>query len=140
MAAEDISRDDTANQKRGVCVAVMEGITEAQILSDGAIPFVLPDNVLITSAAVNITTVSSTGSATVDILVGATVIANEVAVTAAGFVEGIDSTTRKYSTGGNVTIKSGGTAPAAGELVTDLIVTYIELDKHTGEYTEFYSA
>lgn len=140
MAVEDLTREGLNNQKRGVCVAVVEGLTEAQILTDGAIPFVLPDNVLVLSAAVNISTVSATATSTVDILVGATVIANEVAVTVAGFVEGIDSVTRKFSTGGNITIKAGAVTPAAGDLVLDLIVQYIELDKVTGEYTKEYSA
>ncbi len=137
MAAENLTRENTNNQKRGVCVAVTEGLTEEQILGDGCVPFTLPENVLIISAAINVTNISGTASSTVDIRVGSTVIANEVPVTVAGFVEGIDNVVRKYPTGGDVTILAGATAPANGALVTDLIIQYIELDKHTGEYTRF---
>jgi hypothetical protein len=71
-----------------------------------------------------------------DVLVGATVVANEVAVTAAGMIEGTMVAANQYfATGGVVTVRAGAVTPAAGDFVGELIVEYIELDKTNGEYT-----
>ena len=117
MAAEDLTRVGINNQKRGVCVAVVRGLTEAQILTTGCIPFKLPEKSGILSIRVNVTTVSSTGSSTVDVQYGAVgeVVANEIAVTAAGLIAGTLVAGKAYlAVGGNITILAGATPPAAG--------------------------
>ena len=139
MAAADKKRTGTYNFKRKVSVMVAEGLLEADILVDGLIPFHLPDNSFITGVSVNVTTVSGTGSSTVDVLVGSTVIANEVPVTVAGatVANDLDSVTRKFATGGDITLKAGAVTPADGALVCDLIIEYIELSKKGQEYTQY---
>ncbi len=143
MAVEDLTKTGLNNQKRGVSVAVMKGITEAQILTTGCIPFKLPENSLVTNVIVNVTTVSTTSNAVVKVEYGASgeELAVDIAVTAAGAIVGTIVAGKAYlALGGNITILSDGTAPAAGDLVCDLIVEYIELDKVTGEYTPYYEA
>lgn len=139
MARQNITRDDNNFQKRGVCVAVFDFV-EADVLFDsgaGSVGVNLPDNIVILSAGILVETVSSTGSATCDILVGASVLANEVAVTAAGMIPGtVVAAVAEQATGGELIIRNGAVAPAAGDLVGKVIVEYIELDKVTGEYTQ----
>jgi len=136
MAVLNGKRLGTNNQKRSVCVGVARALVESQILVDGINPFKLPVGSLITSVRVNVTTVSGTSSATVDVLAGADVIANEVAVTVAGSIIATDIPGKNYlATGGEITIKAGSTTPADGALVCDLVIEYIELDKRSGEYT-----
>jgi len=133
----DLTRQGLNAQKREPSVSVALQLTEAEILAD-AIPFVLPANVVVSSVDVNVTTASTTVSATVDVLVGTTVIANEVAANAAGVVTGTPITTARYfATGGAVHVVGGATLPAAGDLILDLIIQYIELDKTSGEYTNY---
>jgi len=131
----DKTRDDNNFQKRGVCVFTAD-LAEADILLTGSVYGNLPERSLIVSAGVLVTTVSTTASSTLDIVVGATVVANEVAVTAAGFIAGTMVAANQYfATGGAITVLAGSTTPAAGDLVGELVIEYIELDKHTGEYT-----
>jgi hypothetical protein len=140
MAAANLTRPATHeyNQKKTYSVSVAEGLVESDILVDGSIVFVLPEKVILTNIYVNVTTVSATASATVDVLVGSDVVANEVAVTTAGLIAGTVAN-HQQATGGEVTIKSGATAPAAGDLVCDLILEYIEYDKNNGDYTLEYA-
>lgn len=137
MTVANKTRENSNFQKRNVSVSIGRNLLEADILTDGQIVFVLPEKIVIQSLKVLVRTVSSTGSATVDVLVGATVVANEIAVTALGAIAGTVTAANAYqASGGNVTIKAGAVTPAAGDLVCDLIIEYIELDKHNGEYTE----
>lgn len=141
MAAEDKTRDDLNFQKKSVCVMVAP-LVETEINGDGAIIGVLPERVIITDVILNVTTKSGTASATIDVLVGSDVVANEIDVnSAAGAIVGTVVAAQAYrATGGNVTVRDGSTAPAAGDLVMEAVIEYIELDKNTGEYTEFYEA
>lgn len=137
MARENKTRDGINAQKRGVCVAVIPFV-EADVLVDGLVGVDLPEDSVITNVIVQVETVSTTGSSTVDVLIGAAVLANEIAVTAAGAIVGtLVAAVAEATTGGELIIKSGSTAPAAGDLVGTLIVEYIELNKTTGEYTNF---
>ena len=131
----DKTRDDNNFQKRGVCVFTAP-LAEADILTTGSVYGNLPERSLIVSAGVLVTTVSTTTSSTLDVKVGSTVVANEVAVTAAGFIAGTMVAANQYfATGGAITVLAGSTTPAAGDLVGELVIEYIELDKTTGEYT-----
>lgn len=136
MAATDATRESNYFQKRGVSVFVADFV-ETDINGDGSKFGNLPERSLVIAAGILVTTVSTTGSSTLDILVGSTVVANEVAVTAAGFIAGTMVAANQYfATGGDIIVKDGSTAPAAGDLVGELVMEYIELDKVTGEYTE----
>lgn len=135
MAATDRTRDDLNFQKKGVCVAVAPFV-ESEILTDGSIFVNIPARSLIISVLVNVTTASTTATSTLDITDGTNVICNEVpAVTAEPQIGTIDQTYSYMATGGQIVVKAGAVTPAAGDLVGEVIVEYIELDKNTGEYT-----
>ena len=131
-------RNKTKNQlKRKVSVFVAEGLTEAQLLDAPCTLFNLPLNSLITKVEVYISTVSTTGSSTLDLAVGGVVLANEVPVTVAGAaVVPTLTAVRKYPTGGAVTIAGGATPPAADDLVFDIVVEYVEYDLTCNTYAE----
>jgi len=136
----DKTRDNVNYQKRAVCVLVAP-LVEADILVAGSIYGVIPERSIIKSVRVNVKTISGTSSATLDVLAGAAVIANEVAVTVAGVIVGTDVPGENWlATGGNITVRSGSVSPANGAFIGDLIIEYIELDKKTGEYTQYYEA
>lgn len=131
----DLKRTGTNNQKRGVSVLSCPFV-EADIVAGGSIFATLPPRTLITNVIVNVTTVSGTASSTVDVEANGTVVANEVAVTVAGAIVGTIVAAAAYlPTGGDIEVLAGAVAPAAGGLVGDIIVEYVELDKTTGEYT-----
>jgi len=135
MARANKTREDTNFQKKGVCV-VSTPILEADLLVDGSVYAVLPDRSLIVSVLINVTTVSGTANATLDVLANGTVVADEIAVTVAGAIDDAVVPAAAYlATGGEIVVKAGAVTPADGALVGDLVVEYIELDKNTGEYT-----
>ena len=125
-------RTEGFNEKKGVSVFVGD-IAEADIVA-GTVICNLPKDVYVTKAFIDVTTVSTTASSTVDLKVGATVVANECAATVAGFDEGTP-VPAKFVDGGAVTAVVGSTAPAAGDLVCTVYIEYIEFTKRTGELT-----
>lgn len=132
----DKTRDDNNFQKRGVCVFTAP-LVEADVLTTGSVYGKLPERIVIQSASILVTTVSTTATSTLDIKVGSTVVANEVAVTAAGMIDGTMVAANQYfATGGDITVLAGAVTPAAGNFVGELVIEYIELDKTTGEYTQ----
>lgn len=132
----DKTRDDNNFQKRGVSVFTAPFV-EADILTTGSVFGKLPERAVITYAGILVTTVSGTVLSTLDVQVGSTVVANEVAVTAAGMIDGtLVAANRYFATGGDITVLAGAVSPAAGDLVGELVIEYIELDKVTGEYTQ----
>ena len=135
MAVTDKTRTGINNQKRSVSV-LSAPFVEADILVDGSSFANLPARSLITNIIVNVTTVSATATSTVDVTANGNVVANEVAVTTAGAIVGTVVSGEAYlATGGALVVKAGAVTPAAGDLVGDIIVEYIELDKSNGEYT-----
>ena len=137
MARENKTRDGLLAQKKGVCVAVIPFV-EADILVDGAVYVSLPPRSLITRVTSNITTESGTASSTLDVVANGVVLVNELPVAIADIAdETLVAAARYLATGGELVIKAGATTPADGALIGELIVEYIELDKNTGEYTEF---
>lgn len=140
MARENKTRDGSFHQKKGVCVAVM-AIVEADILVDGAVYVNLPDRVMITRVTSNITTASGTANATLDVLANGVVLVNELPVAIADIADETLITAARYiATGGELVIKAGAVTPADGALIGEILVEYIELDKNTGEYTQFLAA
>lgn len=144
MARANATRDNKNFMKRGVTVAVIPFV-EADVVAnsgDGSVVLVLPDRVLVTDVITNITTASGTASAQMDIQINGTDLVNNAAVAAANVTEETVVATQKYqATGGEVVLKPGATAPAAGDLVGEVYIQYIELDRNMlGEYTEMLSA
>jgi len=136
MAAEDLTRDGANFKKRGVSVAVSELLTGTQIASDGCQPFTLPDKALVTRA-VMVTTVVSGDTDTIDLTYAGNVVANEISAETLGIAAGTFDNTKAYSaTGGAIVVKDG----AAGVTTAYrgyCVVEYVELEKHTGEFTNF---
>lgn len=131
----DKTRDDLNFQKRNVSIFKAD-LVEADILLAGSVYGNLPPRSVIMYAGILVTTSSGTANATLDISVGATVVANEVDVTAAGMIDGtLVAANRYFATGGAITVAAGAVTPAAGDLVGELVIEYIELDKTNGEYT-----
>lgn len=126
------TRTEGFNEKKGVSVFVGD-IVEADIVA-GTTVFNLPKGSYVTKAFMDVTTVSTTTSSTVDVEVGTTVVANEVAATAAGYSAGTQAPA-KFADGGAVSVVVGATAPAAGDLAGTLYVEYVEYTKATGELT-----
>jgi len=127
-------------QKKGVCVAVV-AFVEADILVDGSVYVNMPARSMITRVTSNITAASGTATSTVDVLANGVVLVNELPVAAANIDdETLVAAARYLATGGELVIKAGAVTPAAGDLVGELIIEYIELDKNTGEYTKHLSS
>ena len=140
MAVKDNTREGLHNRKRSPNNFVALDILEADIVgsAEGVLLGRLPKgNVLVKSVTPVIKTVSGTASSLVQITIGANTIKNNVAATSAVWSEAISGgANRIYTTGGDIIVKAGATAPATGSLVMHLIVEYVELDKVGQEYTD----
>lgn len=140
MARANKTRNGTIAQKRSVRIAVIPFV-EADILVDGSAYLSLPPRTMITRIWSNITDGSATANATLDVVYNGTVLVNELAaVTVDLTAETLVAAAQYSATGGELVIKAGAVTPAAGDLVGELIVEYIELDRTTGEYTEMLSS
>ena len=129
----DITRNGIMNQKREPSFAVLP-VTEAEILAvAGAVN--LPSRCIVLGVHANVITPSTTAGSQVSLLAGAVPIATDMAVTVAGVIPEATLAPVYLPTGGLVTIVGGTTPPAAGDLVSEYIIEYIELDKVSGEYT-----
>jgi hypothetical protein len=137
MARANKTRDNGVEQKKGVCVAVIE-IAEADILVDGSVYVNMPPRSLITRVVSRQIVTSTTATSTLDVLANGVVLVNEADCSSAdGTV--VDHTlvaaAQYLATGGELVIKAGAVTPAAGDLTAEFVVEYIELDKNTGELT-----
>ena len=136
----DKTRDTNNFQKRGVCVFTAP-LVEADVLTTGSTYGTLPARSVITGVSILVTTVSGTASADLAVDFNGAALEAAILVTGLGDIQGVPIATAVYSaTGGDIVVKAGGTTPATGSFVGELIVEYIELDKTTGEYTEMTNA
>ena len=124
----DLIRVGQNNYKREISVGVSDDMSTA----DNTV-FNLPANSLVTGVYVYVSAADTTASSTVDVKVGTTVVADEVAVAATGVASGTVAPTY-FADGGAVAIAAGATAPA-GDGACRLVVEYVELDLVTGELT-----
>jgi len=135
MARINKTRDGMVAQKKAVQVMSIPFL-EVDILVDGAVYGMLPDRSMITRVISNVTTASGTASATLDVLANGVVLVNEMAVAVANVTdETLVPAAQFLATGGELVIKAGGTTPANGALIGEILVEYIEMDKNCGEYT-----
>lgn len=135
MAHENLTRKLHIAQKKGVCVAAVQ-FNGTEVAGTGAVYVSLPERVIIQRVTSNVFTAGGAG-ATVDISANGTVIVNELAVAATGVGdETVIDAARYLATGGELVILAGATSPSAA-LDAEVYIEYIEVDKHTGEYTEF---
>ena len=131
----DLKRSGKNNQKREPRILVVPFV-EADILTTGSIYATLPARTLLMYSQMIIKTPSGTASSTLDVTANGNVIANEVAATVATtVVSAITATAAYLPTGGDIVIKAGAVTPANGALVGEYVLTYVELDKTNGEYT-----
>ena len=132
----DLRRTGKNNQKRSVSVLSVP-LVEADILTTGSIYATLPARSIILTVEIWVKTVSTTASSTLDVTANGAVVANEIAVTVAGVIKGtVVTTAADMETGGDIVVLAGSTTPAAGDFVGELVITYVELDKSNGEYTD----
>ena len=129
----DITRNSLYNQKRE-SVAIVADVSEAEILAVAGVVN-LPKRCLVTDVYAIVKTASTTAGSQVSLRVGATAIATDLPVSAVGVQREATVAPQYFATGGLVEIIGGTTPPAAGDLVSEYVVEYIELDKVTGEYT-----
>ena len=135
MARTNLTREYDVSQKKGVCVMVIP-FKESEILVDGSVYGVLPERSLVMAVTSRVSTASSTANATLDVVADGTVLVDEMDVATANITdETLVAAARYLPTGGEVVLRAGATTPAAGDLVGELVIEYIELDKNTGEYT-----
>lgn len=101
--------------------------------STGANTFgMLPPESLVTAAYVVVKTADGTANATVDIMVGTTVIANEVDVDAVATIEG-SVTPTYFETGGQISVAAGA-VPGAGDGSIKVVIEFIETELTNGQY------
>lgn len=140
MARANKTRVGIIAQKRSICVAVIPFV-EADILVDGSVYIQLPSRILIQHVMVNITTVSGTATATLDVLANGVVLVNEQSMTASGVADcTLVAAARYLASGGELVLKAGAVTPADGALIGEVTVAYMELDKTSGEYTRHLAA
>jgi len=96
--------------------------------------FTLPRASLVRNAYVIVTDAAGAGD-TLDIKVGSTVIANEVAISALGTIVG-SVTPAYFATGGAVSVVSGAGGALDAACAYKIVVEYIETELSEGSYTD----
>ena len=119
------------NQKKTKSLFASAEITTAVAMNETL--FTLPPQSVVTNAYAIVTTVSGTTTDTVDIKVGATVVANEVVVGVLGIQPGTLTKTY-FPTGGQVTVVAGADAPGITGKIR-IVVEYDEIEITNGQYT-----
>ena len=119
------------NQKKTKSLFASAEITTAVAMNETL--FTLPPQSVVTNAYAIVTTVSGTATDTVDIKVGATVVANEVVVGVLGIQPGTLAMTY-FPTGGQVTVVAGADAPGTTGKIR-IVIEYDEIEVANGKYT-----
>lgn len=119
------------NQKKTKSLFASAEITTAVALNETL--FTLPAQSVVINAYAIVTTVSGTTTDTVDIKVGATVVANEVVVGVLG-IQGGTLTKAYFPTGGQVTVVAGADVPGITGKIR-IVVEYDEIEVTNGKYT-----
>lgn len=130
MAATDRKREGMNNQKREMRVMVVP-VTGPELADDGSIYATLPENSTVLGVSLT-TLVAGAASSTAQININGTNHGAALATAALGSVA--NATPVKYSTGGDVIIKAGATAPGAN-FVGEVTISYVETQMVNGEYT-----
>lgn len=129
----DLRYENKNNQKKELSVFASGTISTSATMDD--ILFTLPEASLVTSVRAIVTTASGTATDTVDVKVGATVVANEVVVGVLGVAEDSGFVPVYFPTGGSVTIVAGADAPDATGRIK-VVIEYIETELSYGTYTD----
>lgn len=144
MPRLNLTRRHITAQKKGICVAVIP-MTALELIGDGtvtgAVHVQMPERVLIRRMTINVVTAAATAGATMDVSANGLLLADEIALDAAGVAEITVLAAAMYlPTGGELVLLPGDVtpiSPADDVMVAELVVEYIELDKNSGEYTRY---
>lgn len=128
----DIKFEAKNNQKKTYSVFASGNVATSATMDETL--FTLPVASLVTAIYVVVDTVSGTATDTVDVKVGATVVANEVVVGTAATKTGVVTATY-FPTGGTVTVVAGADAPDAAGIIK-VVVEYVETELTNGQYTD----
>ena len=132
--ATDIKYKDKNNQKKESSIFSSGLIALANASTPDFELFTLPKASLVTNVYAIVTDAAGAGD-TLDLKVGTTVVANEIAISSIGVASGTVTKTY-FETGGVVTLVAGagGALDAAGEV--KIVVEYIETELTNGKYTD----
>ena len=130
----DIRYENKNNQKKELSIFASGLIAVANAATPDYALFTLPRASLVTRAYAIITDAAAAGD-TLDIKVGSTVVANEIAISALGIASGT-VTPAYFATGGLVTVVAGDGAALGGAAEFKIVVEYIETELSEGEYTD----
>ena len=133
--ATDIRYSNKNNQKKESSIFASGLISCANATTPDFILFTLPRASLVTRAYAIVTTAAGAGD-TLDIKVGSTVIADEIAISATGIVTGTVTPTY-FATGGTVTLVAGAGGVLGAACAFKIVVEYIETELSEGSYTDW---
>jgi hypothetical protein len=122
------------NQKKEISVFASDLISYASLATPSDTLFTLPNASLVTAVYALITDAAGAGD-TLDIVVGSTVVANEIDISALGIASGTVAKTY-FPTGGVVTCVAGAGAALGAACAYKIVVEYIETELAEGTYTD----
>lgn len=129
----DLKFADKNNQKKKYSIFASGDITYAALATPSDTLFVLPRASLVTNVYAIVTDAAGVGD-TLDVLVGTTVVADEIAIATLGVFSGIVAKTY-FPTGGVVTCVAGVGAALADAATYRIVVEYVEIELANGTYT-----
>ena len=130
----DIRYSNKNNQKKEASYFASGLISCANGSTPDFILFTLPRASLVTRAYAIVTTAAGAGD-TLDLKVGSTVIANEIAISATGVASGTVTPTY-FATGGTVTCVAGDGGVLGAASAFKIVIEYIETELAEGTYTD----
>jgi len=122
------------NQKKEYSVFASASIAYAISTTPSDTLFTLPAASLVTNVYAIVTDAADTGD-TLDVVVGSTVVANEIAISALGVASGTVVPTY-FPTGGVVTCVAGAGAALGAACAYKIVVEYVETELAEGTYTD----
>lgn len=129
----DLRFADKNNQKKENSASA-SGVLSTSATMDDTL-FTMPVAGLVTEVYAVVVTPSGTANSTVDVKVGSTVVANELAVDATGVSVDSGFAPMYFSAGGSVSVVAGAVAPdTAGRI--KIVVEYLETELTSGQYTD----
>lgn len=130
----DLRYIDKNNQKKEISVFASGSIAYASLATPSDTLFTLPRASLVTNVYAIVTDAAGVGD-TLDVVVGTTVVADEIAISALGVASGTVAKTY-FPTGGVVTCVAGAGAALADATAYKIVVEYIETELTEGTYTD----
>lgn len=130
----DLRYENKNNQKKEHSVFASGLISRSSGVTVDDTLFTLPRASLVTNAYVIVTDAADTGD-TLDIVVGSTVVVNEIAISALGVAAGT-ATATYFPTGGVVKVVAGAGGALGANCAYKIVVEYIETELTEGSYTD----